>query len=82
MKSKVSMKTVYREKVLNLPTYYRNHKESNTRVIHSKVAKNGCILLHLNFVKIGDEVKSQHENSRERERESVCVCVEPAYLLR
>jgi hypothetical protein len=66
MKSKVSMKSSRereRERVLNLPTYCDNHKELNIRVIRSKVPQNGCILLHLNFVKTGDEIKSQHENS-------------------
>ncbi len=59
--------SIFGIKVLNLPTYCRNHKELNIRVVRCKVAKNGCILLHRNFVKTG--VKSQHENSRERERE-------------
>jgi hypothetical protein len=68
MKSKVSMKTVERERerVLNLPTYYDNHKELNIRVIRSTVPQNGYILLHLNFVKTVDEIKSQHGNSTQR----------------
>lgn len=44
------------------------HKELNIRVIRSKVPQNGYILLHLNFVKTGDEIKSQHENSTQREK--------------
>jgi len=55
-----------RERVLNLPTYYDNHKELNIRVIRSTVPQNGYILLHLNFVKTVDEIKSQHGNSTQR----------------
>ncbi len=68
MKSKVSMKAVEKESVLNLPMYCDNHKELNIRVIRSKVPPNGYILLHLNFVKTGDEIKSQHENSTRGEK--------------